>query len=43
VVKALKKDGWKIINLWGCKLKAKRVHTTLNNLLIKLQKSNVKI
>jgi DNA mismatch endonuclease (patch repair protein) len=35
-VKALKKEGWKIINLWECDLKAIRVERILANLLKKL-------
>ncbi len=35
--KALKKEGWKIINLWECVLKTKNNTTTLNTLLKKLQ------
>jgi DNA mismatch endonuclease (patch repair protein) len=31
---ALKKDGWKIITLWECDLKTKKLETTLNNLFI---------
>ncbi len=33
---ALKKDGWKIINLWECNLRPARVEKTLNALLKKL-------
>jgi DNA mismatch endonuclease, patch repair protein len=35
-VKALKKDGWCIINLWECDLKIARAERTLNRLLRKL-------
>ncbi|MEO6231126.1 MAG: DNA mismatch endonuclease Vsr [Ferruginibacter sp.] len=37
-VKALKKDGWKIITIWECELKPAQVEKTLNILLIKLKK-----
>lgn len=36
-VKALKKDGWKIITLWECDLKPEKVDKTLHTLLKKLQ------
>lgn len=36
-VKALKKDGWKVIMVWECDLKAAKVDKTLNALLKKLQ------
>jgi len=35
-VKALKKDGWKIITIWECDLKPARVEKTLTALLKKL-------
>ena len=35
-VKALKKDGWKIITVWECDLKPAKVEKTLNALLKKL-------
>jgi DNA mismatch endonuclease, patch repair protein len=35
-VKALKKNGWKIITVWECDLKAAKVEKTLNALLKKL-------
>lgn len=35
-VKTLKKDGWKIINIWECDLKPAKVEKTLNALLKKL-------
>lgn len=35
-VKALKKEGWKIITIWECNLKSSRVEKTLNTLLKKL-------
>jgi len=35
-IKALKKDGWKIINVWECDLKPAKVEETLNALLTKL-------
>ena len=31
-IKALKKDGWKIINVWECNLKSAKLEKTLNNL-----------
>jgi len=34
--KALKKEGWKIINIWECNLKAAKVEPTLKSLLKKL-------
>lgn len=36
-VKALKKDGWKIITIWECNLKSAKVEKTLNSLLKQLQ------
>jgi DNA mismatch endonuclease (patch repair protein) len=33
VIKALKKNGWKIITIWECKLKPAKVEKTLNTLL----------
>ena len=35
-IKALKKDGWKIIILWECSLKSARVEKTLQSLIKKL-------
>ena len=35
-VKALKKDGWKIITIWECNLKSAKVEKTLNSLLKQL-------
>jgi DNA mismatch endonuclease (patch repair protein) len=35
-IKALKKDGWKIINVWECDLKTVKVEKTLNTLIKKL-------
>ena len=35
-IKALKKDGWKIINVWECNLKSAKLEKTLNNLCKKL-------
>ncbi len=35
-IKALKKDGWKIIYVWECRLKPAKVVKTLNELLKKL-------
>lgn len=34
---SLKKDGWKIITLWGCELKTSSLDNTLNSLLKNLQ------
>ena len=36
VVKALKKQGWRIINLWECNLKSAKVERSLSSLLKKL-------
>ena len=36
-VKALKKDGWKVITVWECKLKHAKVEAALLSLLKKLQ------
>ena len=36
VAKALKKEGWKIINLWECQLKPAKIKRTLTSLLKKL-------
>ena len=35
-VKALKKEGWKIITVWECQLKPAKVEKTLNTLVAKL-------
>lgn len=35
-VKALKKEGWKVITLWECDLKAIKTEKTLNKLIKKL-------
>jgi DNA mismatch endonuclease (patch repair protein) len=35
-VKALRKDGWKIITVWECQLKSAKVERTLSSLLKKL-------
>ena len=35
-LKALKKDGWKIIIVWECKLKSAKVEKTLSTLLKKI-------
>jgi DNA mismatch endonuclease, patch repair protein len=37
-VKALKKEGWKIITLWECQLKPATINTTLQIVLNKLKK-----
>lgn len=36
-VKALRKEGWKVVNLWECKLKPKKVDNTLFSLLEKIR------
>jgi DNA mismatch endonuclease (patch repair protein) len=35
-IKALKKDGWKIITIWECKIKTAKVEKTLLSLLKKI-------
>ena len=35
-LKALKKDGWKVITIWECKLKPAKAERTLSSLLKKL-------
>lgn len=35
-IKSLKKDGWKVITVWECKLKPVKVEKTLSSLLKKL-------
>ena len=35
-VKSLRKEGWKVITIWECRLKPGKVETTLNSLLQKL-------
>jgi DNA mismatch endonuclease (patch repair protein) len=35
-VKALKKDGWKVITIWECKLKPSKLQKTLSGLINKL-------
>lgn len=35
-VKALKKEGWKVITVWECKLKPGKIERTLQQLLLKL-------
>ena len=35
-VKALQKDGWKIITVWECKLKPAKVEKTLRDILVRL-------
>lgn len=35
-VKALKKDGWKVITVWECKLKPAKVEKTLNSIMEKI-------
>ena len=35
-IKALKKEGWKIINIWECGLKAAKMQKTLDSILRKL-------
>ena len=36
-IKLLKKDGWKIIPVWECKLKPAKMEKTLNSLLTKIE------
>jgi DNA mismatch endonuclease (patch repair protein) len=36
-VKALKKEGWKVITVWECKLKHAKVKQTLSSLLYKIR------
>ncbi|HVT85239.1 MAG TPA: DNA mismatch endonuclease Vsr [Chitinophagaceae bacterium] len=36
VVKALKKQGWNIITIWGCKLRTSKINPTLNSLVQKI-------
>jgi DNA mismatch endonuclease (patch repair protein) len=36
-VKALKKEGWKIITVWECKLKSSGVQQTLSSLITKIK------
>ena len=38
VVKALKKDGWKIITIWECDLKTAKIERTLKSLLRKISR-----
>ena len=38
VEKLLKKDGWKIIHIWGCELKKDKIDKTLNRLKNRLEK-----
>ncbi len=35
-IKALKKDGWKVITVWECKIKPTKVEKTLTSILKKL-------
>ena len=35
-VKALKKEGWKIITVWECQIKPAKIEKTFNTLLLKL-------
>lgn len=37
-VKALRKDGWKVVMIWECKLKPGKVEKTLSSLLKKLSR-----
>ena len=37
-IKALKKDGWKIINVWECDLKRAKVERALVKMLARIQK-----
>src|SRR5665213_2813587 len=34
--KALRKDGWRIINIWSCKLKKTKSKITLENLIVSI-------
>ena len=36
--KALRKDGWKVITIWECRLKPDKIETTLLKLLFQLKK-----
>jgi DNA mismatch endonuclease, patch repair protein len=36
VVKALRKDGWKVITVWECKLKPAKIEKALTNILLRL-------
>ena len=35
-IKALKKDGWKIINVWECELKSAKIEKALKKILLSL-------
>ena len=35
-IKALKKDGWKVIEIWECKLKPAVIEKTLKKVLLRL-------
>ena len=37
--KTLKKDGWKVIEIWECQLKSKKIEKTLKRLILLLNKS----
>ncbi len=37
-IKALKKDGWKVIEIWECRLKAAKIENTLAEILKKIPK-----
>ena len=37
-VKALKKEGWKVITVWECKLKPRKTEKTMQKLLVVLSK-----
>jgi DNA mismatch endonuclease, patch repair protein len=38
-IKALKKEGWKIITIWECSLKSAKIEKTLASLVIKLERN----
>ncbi len=40
-IKALKKEGWKVITVWECKLKSAKVEITLASLLKNLNKKTL--
>ncbi len=40
-IKVLKKEGWKVITVWECKLKPAKVERTLDSLLKNLNRKEV--
>ncbi len=40
-IKGLKKDGWKIINIWSCKLKSHNLSVTLEKLIASIIFDNI--